>query len=468
VGRNPPFYRRILADVSVALRWQELGDDVHALVNAVRHFAGTKAPLVARSFAFGLFHYGGAPSSLGGKPLAGRVLATLANSHGAPLYQQLVNGDAATLKLVVDGHLEKIKAMGKLQGRSAAEVEAEITPEIRERIAGTAANDIATWANDAGRTVLLYIHALLHQRGRCHRKLLHLVQELEVLFRSTGALDMAFGMPTNPKTASQMPREIILAGQPLTGFVSWYLLDVMESVLRCLNELDLITKPEMSFRVFWDSVIAQSRLEIVPQLYCAAGVKEAIAKAKAAPLGAQLRTVAPMPDSEYVRCEVMRSLSQATFTAAAALGKEITEVLKQKPDSLQSLECVWDHRIAVFSAVSRPAYVDAKEISRNRELFERDVDKALANAAQMFRSVGAVLATYKKDPNFITTPFLEAAGKSAKMSEIAIGLLLNGPFKTASGAAAVQAAKEQYVVDFATPFDPSQYVVQVRLAAKKK
>ena len=417
------YYRTILDDCTTVATWPVLGDSATDILNTVQHFGRAKKPLVSRSLAMSFLHSGSMEMCMGGMSIGQRILVTLQKQFGAPLYRSVFKGDKAILSELLEGSLELQKKKLNIVNMPTPDA------EMKEHMMHEFQNMLNNWMNEAGRSLLQVMHAHLTVRGRCHRNLMKLVASFRNLADMSYSLDTSlFGMLPPKASPKEVPQELMQFGLVLTKWTEWLTADCLENTLLCMSELNLVSKPEVFLRVFYENYTALSKSESLNTLHVNQKVCEKIAENKQVlPISVRTRVPSAASDTTLIELEARRNIANGIFMSCSALHDGgIVTGLQQSKDALQSISTIWDHRCAAVFLNPRPKAIAARDILRQREAFQKDIRLTLGKAAETFKGTSAVLQRYQKDEKFYFSPFLEASVKTCRLNEISLGLLLEG------------------------------------------
>ncbi|CUF57420.1 NatC N(alpha)-terminal acetyltransferase, Mak10 subunit, putative [Bodo saltans] len=289
------------------------------------------------------------------------ILETLANLHGAPLYGKVVEGDENVQKEIAYfcGHRQNAAAFGR-----------HMTEAVRR------------WVSRATRVYLTFWEALLCSRGRTHRRLANLIEELGGLQMTSFDIDTGVFQAQRTgladSVATQADREMISRSLVLTAFVVELTCHVMSSVLHLMVELQLLSKAEYTAWAVYNSHVNSARIENLSVLY----------------LGLNHNNRVPIPERRLTRTGVpavnpvlsMRFpttpsplllsrldgngvLADVLFRAAVILESKGQLDLSSPATSLIPISQTFHNRMKVFARVQRPAFMTFDHCEEQKKLF---------------------------------------------------------------------------------------------------
>jgi hypothetical protein len=423
-----------------------------ALLNAVKAFSQQKPALVVRSFAFAFLYNDGRGVMMGKLSLPDLILDELDAVCGAPVYKLVADGERATVSAVVNFRIPASK-MGQL------------TPDLRAVVEKQTVDAMRKWASDCARVFITLMHAYLHNRGRCHRRLVNALAAVAQLQHASWDMDqscfccpVAGGQPD--KVAELSSRNAVL-----TAFASELALATMDDILNLVVELDLLSKPEYLSVLFYRNFHNGTRHDNLNILHApfatvsaiellAQEHKEAAKKRPVLPPAASTRRATALP-ALSASSDVARHVANASYVMCAALEPFIPS-MAQLESSLQSTQCVFDHRFLEFGRVQRPTYVPYTETRRQLAAFTKDRAHSVTQAVGINKAALKKIADLKKDPSFEFTAFLAAAEAATKQNIVKLGMVAAAMAKKEDLAAA-------FTLDISCPQDPSFVVLDLKM-----
>lgn len=289
------------------------------------------------------------------------ILETLANLHGAPLYGKVAEADENVLKEVAFfcGNRQAASAFGR-----------HISEAVRR------------WVTRATRVYLAFWEGLLCSRGRTHRRLTNLVEELGMLQM------MSFDLDTNvfqaqrtglaDSVAAAADREMMTRSLVLTSFVVELTCQVMSVVLHLMVELQLLSKAEYTAWAIYNSHVNSARIENLATLFLGLNSNSRLPIPERRVTRTGVPAVNPALSMRYAttpsplllaRLDGNGVLSDVIFRAAVILESKGQLDLSSPATSLVPISQTFHNRMKAFARVQRPGFMHFEHCEEQKKLF---------------------------------------------------------------------------------------------------
>lgn len=401
-------------------------ESLACIADFIQNF-GTQQPLLpVRSLcAVVLFSKDPNESFLHGQPLHHRLLETLSNKYGAPLYQKIFERDEA----MVDG---VVKYRVKLTMDPS-----KITPDYFMFLRQQTIDTMARWTREACKLYLVFLETMLCNRGLAHRRMMNLMTDLIHFQEQSYTADLSIFLANAPGVSTELEAECIRCSTVLTLFSNDYVLRAMEIIMNFQVELDLLSQGELVPALWYINFAQRAQVENLSALALQSTQfipKTLINKRTHVPvhnLALTTRTVAKMDLARDGILDACCSLSDATYLSACLMEKKnLIDLVSAPKHSLISVENVFNHRLLLCYGQLRspplrsyercmsgkPSLEDASKIP----MYAKKAAEVASNASEKLK---AILSTSTIDDVRKSTIRRTAEGLEKTARMVAVSLL---------------------------------------------
>lgn len=356
--------------------------------------------------------------------LIGLVLRTFSDMYGAPIIEKVYNGDEETLMHMVDYWYS-------LQSTNISS-----SPEEKSARRKSISEQVQMWIVEG------YCHSwmrfwttLLRNKGRSHRGLANLLQDLAGLRRHAFEIDTTYFCSLSPmgKKDDEVAREWTSRSSIITAATVDLIMLIERAYLVATSTLELMTPAETLPFIWMTHSIAQVHAEtLIPLVITQPGViPPARSRRDGVPLIAPVvttRTMSSIPPTVFAEFEIIKGCTSAVYSVACALDSLGLINLSNPKDSLTDVATIFNHRFQVvrFTHQTPPLVLEHRLCSQQYKTF---ADMGLKGAVEFgLKQLNASIENCKRlglDGRYdgIANAPLRNVDRASKMNLIALKLL---------------------------------------------
>lgn len=399
---------------------------LHSITEFIEDLAYQSPLLLMRCMAVILL-FGRDPteSFLFGLPLHQRLLGTLANTYGAPLYLKVFEQNAPIVESVVRFRVQKTMDPTKVTPNQLASLRHQ-TVEMMHR-----------WVAEAGKHFLVHLEIMLCNRGMAHRRLMNAIPGLTEFQDVSHFTDTSIFLSHIPGGhLQQREGEASRVSKVLSLWASEAILHAMDLIVKFQIELDLLKDGELIPALWYVSMIHRIKKNNAV-LLCRPGTTVLIPdnriNKKRVPLynlSFTTRRQGSIDFQEAMMLEINGALADAQLLAACIVEKKgLMDFTSTGSASLTTAENAFNHRyLRCFGNIRKPAFSSYKLCMAAKPLI---TDENLKTEAQ--KASNLALTAAEKAQSLLKNPgrpltdirkkILEKTERSARALVACMGLV---------------------------------------------
>lgn len=354
---QPPFkevmevYKTLLRQMA-SLKFLLTFPSLSSITDFIEDLGAQEPLLLVRCIAvITLFSRSYKESFLFGPPLQERLLETIAETYGAPLYLKVYQGNHALVESVVRYRIQKTMDPLKVTAEQVQSLRQQTVEAVRH------------WSAEACSHYLLRLEIMLCNRGLAHRRLLNALPGLAEFQELSYFVDTTIFVHHIPGGNINMDQEVVRASKVLSLWSNTLVLQAMNRIIYFQLELDLLKPGEIIPALWYLSTMNKAQVENVLLLSMQSSTKipENRINKKRVPLYnlcLTTRSRSQLDLTEKTIQDLHRMLADAQlFAACIAEKKGLVDLQSTGSASLTTAENLFNHRYKkCFGMIQNPAF----------------------------------------------------------------------------------------------------------------